>query len=89
MFFADVADPFVPDHPSLIVADKCQRIDLLATFAGAYATGHTSPSLRRRTFPLPVAPTRANVYGRPPAVAAGTEDSVHDPARDRLDHHPR
>ena len=28
----------------------------------------------RRTFPLPVAPTRANVDGRPPPVAAGKED---------------
>ena len=34
---------------------------------------HISPSLRRRTFPLPVAPTRANVDGRPPPVAAGKE----------------
>ena len=30
-----------------------------------------SPSRRRRTFPLPVAPTRANVDRRPPPVAAG------------------
>ena len=29
---------------------------------------------RLRTFPLPVAPTRANVDGRPPPVAAGKED---------------
>ena len=33
-----------------------------------------SPSRRRRTFPLPVAPTRANVDGRPRPVAAGKED---------------
>ena len=33
-----------------------------------------SPSRRRRTFPLPVAPTRANVDRRPPPVAAGKED---------------
>ena len=33
-----------------------------------------SPSRRRRTFRLPVAPTRANVDRRPPPVAAGKED---------------
>ena len=51
---------------------------------------HTSPSRRRRTFPLPVAPTRANVDGRRlPAAATTRRTRVHDPARDRLDHHPR
>ena len=45
---------------------------------------------RLRRFPLPVAPTRANVDGRPPPVAAITRrNRVHDPARDRLDFHPR
>ena len=49
-----------------------------------------SPFLRRRTFPLPVAPTRANVDGRRlPAAATPRRKRVHDPARDRLDHHPR
>ena len=33
-----------------------------------------SPSRRRRTFPLPVAPTRANVDRRPPPVDAGKEN---------------
>ncbi len=51
---------------------------------------HTSPSLRLRTFPLPVAPTRANVDGRRlPAAATTRRTRVHDPARNRLDHHPR
>ena len=49
-----------------------------------------SPFLRRGTFPLPVAPTRANVDGRRlPAAATPRRNRVHDPARDRLDHHPR
>ncbi len=51
---------------------------------------HTSPSRRLRTFPLPVAPTRANVDGRRlPAAATTRRDPAHDPARDRLDRHPR
>ena len=51
---------------------------------------HTSPSRRLRTFPLPVAPTRANVDGRRlPAAATTRRTRVHDPARDRLDHHLR
>ena len=51
---------------------------------------HISPCWRLRTFRLPVAPTRANVDGRPPPVAAITRrNRVHDPARDRLDHPPR
>ena len=51
---------------------------------------HTSPSRRLRTFPLPVAPTRANVDGRRlPAAATTRRTRVLDPARDRLDHHPR
>ena len=45
---------------------------------------------RRRTFRLPVAPTRANVDGRRlPAAATTRRTRAHDPARDRLDHHPR
>ena len=49
----------------------------------------TSPCLRHRTFRLPVAPTRANVDGRRlPAAATTRRTRVHDPARDRLDHHP-
>ena len=34
---------------------------------------HTSPSLRLRTFPFPVRPTRANVDGRRPLAAATKE----------------
>ena len=50
----------------------------------------TSPCLRLRTFPLPVAPPRANVDGhRLPAAATTRRNRVHDPARDRLDHHLR
>ena len=50
----------------------------------------TSPSRRPRTFPLPVAPTRANVDGRRlPAAATTRRNPAHDPARDRLDHRPR
>ena len=50
----------------------------------------TSPCLRRRTFRLPVAPTRANVDGRRlPAAATTRRNRVHDPARNRLDRHPR
>ena len=50
-----------------------------------------SPSRRRRTFPLPVAPTRANVDGRPPPVAATKEGpSVHGPRtrHDSANHAP-
>ena len=51
---------------------------------------HTSPSRRLRTFHLPVAPARANVDGRRlPAAATTRRNPAHDPARDRLDHHPR
>ncbi len=51
---------------------------------------HTSPSRRLRTFRLPVAPTRANVDGRRLLAAATTRrNRVHDPARNRLDRHPR
>ena len=51
---------------------------------------HISPCRRLRTFRLPVAPTRANVDGRRlPAAATTRRDLAHDPARDRLDHHPR
>ena len=47
----------------------------------------TSPCRRRRTFRLPVAPTRANVDGRRlPAAATTRRTRVHDPARNRLDH---
>ena len=50
----------------------------------------TSPCRRRRTFRLPVAPTRANVDGRRlPAAATTRRTRVHDPARDRLDHRLR
>ena len=50
----------------------------------------TSPSRRPRTFPLPVAPTRANVDGRRlPAAATTRRNPAHDSARDRLDHRPR
>ena len=48
-----------------------------------------SPSRRRRTFPLPVAPTRANVDGRRLPAATTRRDPAHDPAQDRLDNHPR
>ena len=51
---------------------------------------HTSPSLRLRTFPFPVRPIRANVDGRRlPAAATTRRNRVHDPARNRLDRHPR
>ena len=49
----------------LALRSMCTRPPLVAP--------HISPSLRRRTFPLPVAPTRANVDGRRPPVAAGKE----------------
>ena len=52
--------------------------------------GGVRTSRRPLTFPLPVAPTRANVDGRRlPAAATTRRDPAHDPARDRLDHHPR
>ena len=50
---------------------------------------HTSPSRRRRTFPSPVRPTRANVDGRRLPAATTKEGPAHDPAQDRLDHHAR
>ena len=40
-----------------------------------------SPSRRRRTFPLPVAPTRANVDGRRLPRPPPRRDPAHDPAR--------
>ena len=50
----------------------------------------TSPSRRLRRFCFPVRPIRANVDGRRlPADATTRRTRVHDPARDRLDHHPR
>ena len=50
---------------------------------------HTSPSRRLRTFPFPVAPTRANVDGRRLPAATTRRDPAHDPARGPLDQHPR
>ena len=51
---------------------------------------HTSPSRRLRRFCFPVRPIRANVDGRrPPAAATTRRNRVHDPARNRLDRHPR
>ena len=50
----------------------------------------TSPCRRHRTFRLPVAPPRANVDGRRlPAATTRRRNRVHDPARNRLDRHPR
>ena len=40
---------------------------------GRHSAPHTSPSRRLRTFPLPVAPTRANVDGRRLPAAATKE----------------
>ena len=48
-----------------------------------------SPSRRRRTFPLPVAPPRANVDGRRLPRPPPRRDAAHAPARNRLDRHPR
>ena len=48
-----------------------------------------SPSRRLRTFPLPVAPTRANVDGRRLPRPPPRRDAAHAPARNRLDRHPR
>ena len=42
-----------------------------------------SPSRRRRTFPLPVAPTRANVDGRRLPRPPPRRDAAHAPARNR------
>ena len=56
-----------------IVADTCPAGRPVGD-ACARTPRVPSPSLRRRTFPLPVAPTRANVDRRPPPVAAGKED---------------
>ena len=65
----------------------------LALRIGALGRHAWLPTHRRpvcpRTFPLPVAPTRANVDGRCLPAATTRRNPAHDPARDRLDHHPR
>ena len=74
---------------------RCSTTRRRATLSMIRSAGAAPPSSRRksrrlRTFHLPVAPTRANVDGRCfPAAATTKRNRVHDPARDRLDHHPR
>ena len=72
-----------------IVADTCPAGRPVGD-ACARTPRVSSPSRRLRTCPLPVVPTRVNVDGRRlPAAATTRRTRVHDPARDRLDHHPR
>ncbi len=57
-----------PDGPVDVDGDQARVIDdarhpALCTRSPLVAP-HTSPSRRRRTFPFPVRPTRANVDGR-------------------------
>ena len=71
-----------------IVADTCPAGRPVGD-ACARTPRVPSPSRRRRTFPLPVAPTRANVDRRPPPVAPERRTRVHGPTRNDSANPPR